>query len=83
MLIEIRAVANVSSQYQVDHLLRIAEAHGVEWKLTDQLTEHGMSLCCHLTWDGLGSLRGVAPEGYSPHVGWMIIVVVSIVFFFF
>lgn len=52
MLIEIctaHSVADVSSKYWVGHLLRVREAGGIEWRLSDQLTEHGMSPCCHLT----------------------------------
>lgn len=67
MLIEIctgHAVANVSSEYWVGHLLRVGETSGIEWRLFDQLTEHGMSPCCHLTGAGLSSLKGQAPKSY-------------------
>lgn len=46
------------------HLLRVGEGGGIEWKLSDQLTEHGMSPCCHLTGAGLSSLKGQAPNSY-------------------
>lgn len=65
MLIEICAghsVANVSSKYWVSHLFREGEAVGVEWKLSDQLTEHGMSPHCHLTGAGLSSLKCQSPK---------------------
>lgn len=31
---------------------------------SDQLTEHGVSRCCHLTGAGLSSLKGQAPKSY-------------------
>lgn len=68
MLIEICAghsVANVSSKYWVSHLFREGEAAGVEWKLSDQLTEHGMSPHCHLTGAGLSSLKCQPPKSQT------------------
>lgn len=62
MLIEIcagHAVANMSSRYWAGPSVT---GGGVEWRLSDQLTEHGMSPCCHLTGAGLSTLKGQAPQ---------------------
>lgn len=70
MLIEIctlHALANVSSKYWVRHLLKGRRGLcRIEWKLSDQLTEHGMSPL--LSSDGVGGLASALLKVRPPKV---------------